>query len=1004
MTTPTPDQQSAIEHENGNLLILACAGSGKTETLARRIAKMVGDGADRGAIVAFTFTEHAATELKRRIRGRLEDVLPDEPSLGDMYVGTIHSFCLRVLHERSPKYRRYEVMDEARQAALIATNFMRFEDSGAGIGLDRLRSRTRSKTYGETLRSFSNTLNIVHQQKIDISTLEDPTLSDAIESYRELAYQAPNYFFDFNKIIDELILFLDSNQAHLSDIRSKLAHVFVDEYQDVDDRQEYLIQLLTNGGLGPRVTVVGDDDQALYGFRGASVENILNFEERYPDVKQVKLDSNFRSTHAIVSIADEAVRKIHNRIEKEPVARKSGAEGVLEERMADKGDIQLQTFSSEEEEANWVADRIVELRGVEIEDGDGEMRGIDYGDMAILLRSVKGAGAVFAETLRQRKIPVVISGTRGLFNNFEIRIIQAAFCLLARSEFAIPDEEGRIQLLSTVEAREYIREKIQILRDTSKLGESANSTHFLSWIDSLRADLDQRALSKEERKPGKGARIYPQAIYHEMLRELGAQNDVWADDLMFNFGAFSKLLAEFEAVLQWVTPSRLKSFTLFLSNWAAANVDEGGINEISGLNSVKIMTVHAAKGLEWPVVFLPRVSSSNFPSSMRNRGPDTFLSDDAFEVDVYKSGDDGERRLWYVALTRCAKFLNISSLDRSRKRPTAYFKDIDHDCVSRNGVDPTVRKRVSPQPPTDAELLPTSYSDLSTFWRCENEYRLRSLMDFSPGVGEQFGYGQQIHNILAEIHQNAIDGVVVDRAEIRLIVEERFHLRYTRNEPFLAMRNAAIRGLERYVERYGSQLLQSRAVEKPFELIDTESGALISGVVDLLEKSNAENPPSHREIVGIIDFKAKRIDSREEYEATASSVRDQLQLYALGVNYALSKEAGHAAAHIISHKGLPKELKDAGLDERIPVDVSPLAQSEVRKKIGATVVQIRESIGQQKFKYSGAVDGQCKRCDFRVFCKGYRAPKKGGGKTVTSPEEDQAKEVDQLMEDYHAGS
>lgn len=1007
MPSPTRDQQTAIDHEGGNLLILACAGSGKTETLARRIANMVAKGADRGSIVAFTFTEHAAAELKHRIRQKLEATVPDEPALGDMYVGTIHSFCMRVLHEREPRYRLYEVMDETRQAALIAANFVRFEDSGSGIGLDRLRSRTRSKTYGETLRTFLNTLNIVHQQKIDVEMINDSVLADVIHNYRRIAYGPPNYFFDFNKIIDELIDFLERKPDILSAIREELTHVFVDEYQDVDDRQERLIRLLTNDGRGPRVTVVGDDDQALYGFRGASVQNILTFKERYPDVKPVTLKENFRSTHAIVSIADEAVRQIPERIDKEPVARKPRRGGILEERMADHGDIQLQTFSTEEDEATWVADRIEVLRGVTFEEGgESSLRGLDFGDMAILLRSVRGSGAIFAETLRARGIPVVISGTRGLFNNDEIRVIQAGFCLLARSEFALPDENGRMQLLSTVEARAFIREKISGLRETKRLGESANSTHFLSWLDQKRADLDQRALSKDERKPGKGARIYPQVIYHEMLRTLGAREDDWPNDLMFNFGAFSRLLTQFEAVHQWITPARLKSLTLFLSNWAAENVDEGGISELSSLNSVKIMTVHAAKGLEWPVVFLPRISSRIFPSSMRTRGPDTFLPAGAFNARAYIGGDDGERRLWYVALTRCAKFLHVSSLARPRKKPTDYFDKIDHDCVSWGGSDPTKRLKICPQPPTNAELLPTTYSDLATFWRCEHEYRLRSLMEFSPGVGEQFGYGQQLHNILAEIHQRAIAGRAIGKSEIRQLVEDRFHLRYTRKDPLIAMRDAAIIGLERYVERFGHQLLEARAVEKPFELIDIDSGALISGVVDLLERGDADAPPSKREIVGLIDFKAKRITTKEEYAEIAASVQDQLQLYALGVHYALSKDPGYAAAYIVSHAKWPKALKNEGLDERIPIDVSPDAREKARGKVGATVAQIREGLVQETFRRTGVANAKCGRCDFRVFCRGideFRSAQKRSTNDTT-PEEDRVGEVDQLMEDVGARS
>ena len=1005
MPSPTSAQRQAINHDDGNLLILACAGSGKTETLARRIARLVEKGAKRASIVAFTFTEHAAEGLKHRIRARLEEAFPDEPSLGDMYVGTIHSFCLRVLRENDSQYRLFEVMDETRQAALIAANFVRFEDSASGIGLDRLRSRTRSKTYGETLRTFINTLNVIHQQGIVVEDIGDPVLEKTVQNYRDIAYGDPNYFFDFNRIIDELIGFLEQDTAALSKLRSNLSHVFVDEYQDVDDRQENLIRLLTNAGTGPRLTVVGDDDQALYGFRGASVQNILSFQNRYPDVEQVKLDANFRSTHAIVSVSDEAIRKIPQRIVKEPAARRAGHADALEERMADPGDIQLRTFASEADEAAWTADRIEELRGVAIEEADGSARGLDYADMAILLRSVKNAGAVFADTLRARGIPVVISGTRGLFNNDEVRLVQASFCILARSDFGLRDDDGHFQLLTTVETRQFIREKIYVLRNTDRLGNNANSTHYLSRLDQMRADLDQRSLSREQRTAGKGARIYPQAIYHELLRALGGRADEWPVDVMFNFGAFSRLLTQFEAVHQWITPARLKSLALFLSNWAAGNVDDGGVSDLAGLNSVKIMTVHGAKGLEWPVVFLPRISSAIFPSSQRNRGPDTFLPDSVFDPAIYAGGNDGERRLWYVALTRCAKFLNVSSLDRRYKRPSPYFKEIRHDCVSRDRSDLTSRTRCTPRPPADAELLPTTYSDLAAFWRCEHEYGLRSLMDFSPGVGEQFGYGQQVHNILAEIHQTAIEGITTDKVDIRALVEKRFHLRYTTGDPLEAMREAAIRGLERYVEKYGALLQEAHAVEKTFELIDTGSGALISGVIDLLERRDPNVPPWQREILGLVDFKSRRIASRKEYDEIATAAEDQLRLYALGVRHALFMEPAQAVVHIISHADWPTELAADGLTERISVDVSKEARNLTQAKVSETVRQIRNGLISWTFQRTGVSNQKCGHCDFRVFCKGFDEFKAAvGSSEETTPEGDREAEMDQLVEDTGAGT
>ena len=1006
----TDAQSEAVNFDSGapsNLLVFACAGSGKTETLACRAARMVKEGVPRGSIVAFTFTEHAAAELKHRIRRHVEKASPQEPALGDMYVGTIHAYCLQVLRKRDPDCRIFEVMDETRQAALIAANFVRFR-AGDGIGLDQLRTRTRSGTYGETLNTFLATLNVIHQQEIDIDKIGDPVLAGAVHRYGKIAHEYPNYFFDFNSIIDRMIKLLRSDSDVLGQIRAELRHLFVDEYQDVDDRQEELIRLLTNGGRGPTLTVVGDDDQALYGFRGAKVDNILGFEHRYPEVRVVRLEDNFRSTHAIVSIADEAVRLVSNRIRKEPTARIGASDGSLEERFADRGDILLETFPSEEAEAQWVAERIEAIRGTRFVENDGTERGLDYGDMAILLRSVRGAGAHFAEALRDCGIPVVVTGTGGLFDNQEVRLVQAAFSLLARADFALPKESGGIDLLSTARTREFVRCAVSALRDSGRLGQSANSTHLLSWLDKKRAELDRRAVARTERSRGHGARIYPQEIFQQMLRELGAKADRWPDSTMFNLGAFSNLLTEFESVHQWITPSRLKSLVLFLSNWATRHVDEGGVSELAALNSVKIMTVHAAKGLEWPVVFLPRISSRVFPSSLRTRPPETFLPPGSYDTGPYVGGDDGERRLWYVALTRCAKFLHISSLERRGTKPTPYFREIDHPCVLPPGSKPPEHAHIKPTPPADSNLLQTTYSDLAAFRRCEREYQLRALMDFSPGVGEQFGYGQRIHDILAEVHNMAIGGKTITPDVIRDLVDRRFHLRYTRGKPFDILRDAAEEALVRYVKRAGDALSRARAAEKPFELIDRESDALIAGVVDLLERADEAGesaPPSQREIIGLVDFKASRIRTKEEYEETVGAALEQLQLYAVGVRYAFEMEPAEATARILSPRPLPDELRTSGRDEWINVAVDLEAQDEAAAKLSATVSQLRERLKNRDFPTSGATRGKCGRCDFRTFCPGYDAFRAAGGSAATNtPAEEVERQTDLLAEDRYARS
>lgn len=1003
MITPTPSQRDAINYDSGNLLIVACAGSGKTDTISRRIARLVREGVTKNSIIAFTFTDHAANELKARIRTHLEEEKPEEPSLGDMYVGTIHSFCLRMLHELDPKYRNWEVMDEVRQAALISAHFTRFDDSNKGIGLDRLRALTRTKTYWEIVRRFTATLSVVHQKGITPADIRDQRVRDAITRYEALAYGSPNYFFDFNRIIEELVRRLSQNESDLSALQNRFSHLVVDEYQDIDDQQEKLISLLTAGGTKARITAVGDDDQALYGFRGASVQNILTFQERYPNVHRINMGDNFRSTHAVVEIADNAIRRVDTRLQKEMVARKRDHSGILVERLAELGDIQLRTFSSEEHEANWVATRIEELRGVVFEQKDGTARALDYADMAILLRSVRASGTVFAQKLRERGIPVVVSGTRGLFNNDEVRLIQAAFCLLARADFGLRDEDTGLAILNTTETRNFVRKTIERLSQQQM--KSASPGKFLNWIGAKLEELDRRSLKRELR--GRLARrIYPQEIFHEMLRELGSQKADWTRDVMFNLGAFSSLLTQFEAVHQWITPANLKGLCLFLGNWAATNADEGGLDEVVRLNSVQVMTVHAAKGLEWPVVFVPRVSSMNFPSSRRNQGPDTFLPENLFNPQEYAGGDDGERRLWYVALTRCAKFLNVSSLDRQRKKPTEFFREVHHNFVSHGSSDATTRSKGVPHPPDDADMLPTTFSDLTYFWRCRFEYELRSLMHFSPGVGEQYGYGQQLHNILAEIHERAQKGVFITTDEVGELVDKRFHLRYTQGRPFDALKSAAKQALTRYVETYGDLLSKTHAVEKPFEFIDRNSGALITGVVDLLERVDEFDAGPHREAVGIIDFKAHRITKSEDFEKLRNHVGRQLRLYASAVRYAFPYEPATATAHIISPKPPPPELIQIGISDKIEVDVSDSKRQQALLEVREAVVAIKQSIKAETFAKSGPANNQCPDCDFRLFCSGYREWRERDQTSPQpkTPDEVREAEVDIVMEEQSAGS
>lgn len=994
----TVAQEEAIAHRDGNLLILACAGSGKTEVISRRIATLVRDGVNKNEVVAFTFTERAADALKARIRRHLEEVVPDDPALGDMYVGTIHSFCLQILKEIDPTYRNYEVMDEDRQAALIMSNYYYNDNIGRGIGLNRLQSRTKSGTYWNAVRAFVSTLSVIHQQNIDVCML-DEDLRVAIERYRNIAYEGPNYFFDYDEIITKLLTRLKTDAAVLDGLRNQFKYLIVDEYQDVDDRQEELIQLLSDSGSQVFLTVVGDDDQSIYGWRGTKAENIIHFERRYPDVTKVELLYNFRSTHAIVDIANRSIRgKVSERIAKDMQARHfDPLLNTHTEIMADKGDIQLRTFCTDEEEADWVADRIKQLRGTIVKENETE-RAIDYSDMAILLRSVKSSGADFVDALRRKDIPVIVKGTGGLFEQDEIKLVQAVFCLLSRSSLYLDRN-----ILEEREIRNFVRAQVEKLVSNCSLP-NATPAVLLEWVASKREELDKRDLEKDKR--GRLARrIYPQDIFQELLNVLGASasETPLQQGVLFNFGKLSSLITQFEAVHQWITPYHLKALCIFLGGWASGRVDEGGIDEAATANAVQIMTVHAAKGLEWPVVFLPRISSRLFPSSQRGRGPETFLKKSIFDPKTYAGGDDGERRLWYVALTRCAKFLNVTSRDRVRNKPTPYFKEISHDVVQRDG-EILLRPKGVPKTLENVELLPTSYSDLNYYWRCPFEYQLRSLMGFSPGVGESYGYGQQIHNVLAEIHKAAAEGKKTSPEDAEELMDKRFHLRYTRDgegeyKPLTALKEAAKKTVFRYLKEYSAEMSLVLEAEKQFEFIDHKSKALITGAVDLLQKVEHQSGQVKKVPVGIVDFKTHGWNRIDEFKMVRDDASTQLQLYTVAVKEALGLDTKKAKAFFLSQQPPSSELVSEGAAEQVDVDISPKAQQAVKEKVREAVQGIRDSVDRHSFDMTGCDKGRCRKCDFRVICPGFNRWKKIDKNSIRpgTPEEERTREMQLIV-------
>lgn len=960
----TASQREALEYRDGNLLIIACAGSGKTQVLSRRIALLISEGVPKESIVAFTFTDMAAGELKSRIRkemaalreeGRLSDA-----SLGEIYIGTIHSFSLQLLKEINASYRNYDIIDEKRQAAIIVSKYRDF-------GLDKLQG-ANSKI--ETIRRFIETLNIIYRENLDVDNLRNPDLVNAVHLYQDFIKQRPNCFLTFDEIIAELTSVIESNEAIRAQVQKRFTNIFVDEYQDVDDRQEQLIRLLSNDGQTAVVCAVGDDDQAIYRFRGATVTNILMFENRYPSVKRITLSSNFRSTHAIVEIANSVVsgqrigRKnvpgLHRRLPKTMKAQHyNAATSQFEETMAEQGDVWNCSFDSEKSEAIFVADKIQELVGIPW-NSDGTYRGLTYADMAILCRSLNYTKAITDEFDR-RNIPYIIKGSKGLFESAEIKVVHATFCLLFDSQYVTPSPEqfDRYTFYDEAATRAVIRTNVDLLNRIGAIPYADCNTLF-GWIAQKKV-LFRNMLNPQERiRHRLSRRVFPQDLFYELLEVLGTNKSDIPENILYNLGRFSELILDFETVHQWVTPYDMRDFTYYLGYWATREANDIRHQDLGAQDAVQISTVHQAKGLEWPIVFIPTLTNRRFPSQRRNRGTEHLLeADESIGRATVSSNSpeaqerfDEELRLWYVALTRSKKYLFISGIECDRTHTSQFASNIQHDYVC---TDPTALfsrpNRIAPSVPIDATILPTNFSDLRYYWDCPKDYLLRRLMGFSPGVNESYGYGQQIHNLLALLHES-LPTSIVDDVWIESQVDSRFNLRYTRGEPLEAMKAAAKRILKNYF--HDDPELQSKVLhaEKPFEFIIGD--AMISGTIDLLNKVDPSNENESQ--VEIVDFKTgKSGDDLAEAERR-SHVQQQLQMYAIATQDALGLEPLKATAHFL-YANQPHAKENVALfEEQI---------KNMKRQISDTVAAIK----QGSFPLCDSKT-RCASCDFRAICNG----------------------------------
>lgn len=607
LTGLNKEQQQAVQHTEGPLLILAGAGSGKTKVLTVRIAHLLAQGVNPYEILAITFTNKAAKEMKSRVEGLVGDVA------NRIWLSTFHSFCAKFLRFELDNFLGYNsnftIYDTSDSQAVIkaALKALNLDDKyypvGAMIGAisDAKNKLLFASDFRKQARDF-------YQQKV----------ADVYEYYeRELR---KNNALDFDDLLLVAVKLLQSNEAVLDKYSKRFRYVMIDEYQDTNHAQYLLAKLLASHWKN--IAVVGDADQSIYAWRGADIQNILDFEKDYPNCTSIKLEQNYRSTKIILDAANAVIENNEGRPKKNLWTDKT--EGAK---------IQHFTAQSEHEEAAFIGDTIAKKH---------DIHGVPYGDMAILYRT-NAQSRVLEEALIKRALPYTMVGGTKFYDRKEIKDVLAYLRVLYN-----PFDDLSLLRIINVPKRSIGATTVAKLQDYAR----ANGTSLFMTLTQLHLVDTIKGKTKEKLEEF-GILIFTLVAEMEdktvldilesildrtgYLAQLEESTDPQDQARAENIGELLSVAKDFQDTNPTGTVED------FLEQVALVNDVDSFEQEES---KVTLMTLHAAKGLEFPIVFLGGLEEGLFPHSRTLMNPEEI---------------EEERRLAYVGITRAEKELYISN-------------------------------------------------------------------------------------------------------------------------------------------------------------------------------------------------------------------------------------------------------------------------------------------------------------------------------------------------------
>ena len=647
-----PEQREAVEWPGGPLLIFAGAGSGKTRVITHRIARLIAEGVRPYRIFAVTFTNKAAREMRERV-----ETLVGERTK-DMWIGTFHSLCSRMLRIDGKMIGldpRFVIYDDGDQMSLIREIFKAKNIDDKSI---------RPQAILNEISSAKEKMQSPEQYAAKATGFMERLTAEIYTSYNALLRKSNA--LDFDDILYYAVRLLEQREDVREKYQERFLHVLVDEYQDVNVAQYNIVH--TMAGKHRNVVVVGDDDQSIYAWRGADVSLILRFGSDYPDAKIVKLERNYRSTQNILKAANEVIKRNRSRASKQLWTE--NPEGAQ---------ITLTQAGTEHDEAMMAAETIMK---------DVRLGRRKWSDFAVLYR-MNSQSRVVEEAFLTTRIPHVLIGGQRFYERKEIKDMLAYLRVTAN-----PFDDVAVRRVVNVPTRGLGSGAIDKI-------EAVAAQRGVPLVEAMR---DQELQSNLQKKTSMGVRAFLNAIeeatelieanevapilksllrttgYLDALRQENTQDSI---SRLENLQEFMNVAAEYDATAE--DPS-LSGFLESVS--LVADVD----NLTEGGEAVTLMTLHSAKGLEFPVVFMLGLEEGVFPHS-RSMTSDTEIEE--------------ERRLCYVGMTRAREELHLLHAHRRSvygqpnfARRSRFLDDVPPeilDTLSPHGYEPSPIRQVRPE-------------------------------------------------------------------------------------------------------------------------------------------------------------------------------------------------------------------------------------------------------------------------------------------------------------------